>query len=437
MSNDIGIILIYAAGLSLALVFLCYPSRPDRDFVRLSIFFMIAFLILPAALCTQDTEFIYLGRIFEGYSGAWLFMGLSIWSFLAGFFFRDFILTTSSNCRVTGICQSRANRPTGQVMERRRALAFILFALIARFVVWQIHPSAKEEYAIRIGLADGSHVDLFLNILFGSVYFSAIFISARFNLRLVTIGLLLGLIFFTFTGSPGRFNAALAFVLLAIYVFSLPVSRLTLFLPIIIFLAFPILANGKLLIFAAVTGSRFPTIPEMFLTATALDSYLGNFAHPMVSLYQIDKLLNTANIRWFYDFPQGLLFYTRVLGFDPGQSLTYYNTEAFLGYPASIIPTGYLAFGYAQLSYFGVFVMGLFYRSLYYFFRSKRYIRANLSPILSFYIALTTANTFYTGEFRTLLLQFFLNVIVLNFCFWLVSKPQKSSSLAQEGGRGE
>lgn len=437
IGNDLGIALIYAAGLFLSLIFLCYPERPDRNFIRFSISFICIFFIIPAIISAQNTEFNYLGRVFSRYQSSWLLVGLSAWAFLAGFFLRGFLIRRLVKVFFLGKSEIDYNYTRQTIIEKKRVFFFIIFAVSARLLVWKINPSAEEEYAVRTGIAAGSHLHVLLNIFFGSVYFAAIFMAARLKLHLATTGLLLGLLIVTFTGSTGRFNAALAVMMFSIYFFNLDVSKIALLFPFITISAFPILSSGKLLIFSISTGSPLPTVTEMFSKAIELESYLNNFAHPMVSLYQIDRLLALSDIRWFYDFPQGLLFYTRALGFDSGPSLTYYNTEAFLGYKASIVPTGYLAFGFAQLSYFGVFVMGAFYRSLYYFFQNMRYIRANLSPILSFYISFTTANTFYTGEFRTLILQFFLNIIIFNFCFWLTSKPRKKVLLPSRRCRPE
>jgi hypothetical protein len=417
-TNEIGIALIYTANLFLVVIFIFYKNRRDQDFVRLSIFFIIAFFILPATLCARQEDFVYLGKLYRVYPGAWLLIGISVWVFILGFFTQN-ILTAlhyrkPREGRDPSICKTSPIR-------LHKAILFIALAIIAKTIVWYLNPSSQEEYEIRTGALTGSHLTALLNILSGSIYFAAIFVSAHLKLRLVTAILLTGLMIFTFSGSPGRFNAAIAILLFAIYVFNLNTSKIAVSFPILLISAFPIIVGGKLLIFAITTKSSMPHFSELLESATELSTYLNNSGHPMVSLFQIERLLELSNVRWFYDFPQGLLFYLRIFGYDAGPSLTYYNTQAFFGFKSSIVPTGYLAFGYAQMSYFGIFIMGVFYRSIYHFFANLRYIRETGSPILAFYISLTTANTFYTGEVRTLILQFFLNILIFHVCFWFTS----------------
>lgn len=427
--NDLGRALIYASGVFLTILFITYPNRKDRDYVRLSIFFKIFFFILPAIICATEDSFEYLGKIYNTPPGAWLLIGISIWIFIFGYFSRDFIIRSS---------EFRSFKPHS--LEKKfmgieyfelslnRVCAFLVCAFAIRFLTFYFTQDVEQEYEVRNGVSPGSHLNVLVMITTGSVYFAAILIVIRLNWRYMTLFFLFGLLIFTFSGSTGRFNAAVAILITLIYMMRISTALICLFFPILLISAFPILASGKLLIFSIATNAELPSVSVILQRSTEVSSYIDNFAHPMVSLFQVERLLALSNLRWFYDFPHGLMFYLKVFGFDMGPSLTYYNTESFLGYKSSIVPTGYLAFGFAQMSYFGVFIMGVFYRCVFYIFINMRYIKSNLSPISSFYIALVSANTFYTGEVRTLILQYFLNMIVINACFWLVSKRSVRST---------
>lgn len=131
-------------------------------------------------------------------------------------------------------------------------------------------------------------------------------------------------------------------------------------------------------------------------------------------MYEISDLINLTGFRFFYDFLQGFLFYLRVFGIDFGSSLTYYNTESLLGRHESIIPTGYLAFGYAQASFFGVMITGILYRVCFNILERSKIYKAAKSEPLTFYLSFLAANTFYTGEWRTLLIGFVMPAIVMN-----------------------
>lgn len=420
--NDLGRALIYVSGFFLSTVFFIYPKKQDRDFVRLSIFFIIAFFIFPAIVCSSEDSFSYLGKSYSASSGTWLLIGISTWMFILGYFSRDFMLVKrNTSLHHSGFYQ-QINRERSPIFDLRRVYFLLIFALLIRIVICYFSPSVEQEYEVRTGLSAGSHLNVLFAITSGSIYFAAIFVAAKLEWKFLTLSFLLGLLIFTFSGSSGRFNAAVAILIASIYVIRINTALLCVFFPILLIAAFPILASGKLLIFSIATNTELPSASEILRRSTQVESYLNNFSHPMVSLFQVERLLALSDFRWFYDFPQGFLFYLKFFGFDMGPSLTYYNTEAFLGYKSSIVPTGYLAFGFVQMSYFGVFVMGIFYRNVFYMFFDMKYIKPNLSPIFSFYIALTSANTFYTGEIRTLILQFFLNMIVINVCFWFVSK---------------
>lgn len=422
-SNDIGIALICISALLLISVYVYYPDSSDQDFIRFSILFLISFYILPALICAFQRDFTYLGKRYHEYLGVWLLIGLSLCFFILGFFLKDIIVATKLVKHSTSIKSGiHLLAPRVDDISINRAAFLIVFAAIFRIISWHLNPSVQEEYEIRAGILTGNHLTVLINITTGGIYFAAIFIADHLRWRYCTLALLFGLMILTFWASSGRFNAAVAICIFVIYFFKINISKITLLAPIFVIMIFPIILSGKFLIFAIATGIEIPDLSEILQSSINIDSYLNNFGHPMVSLFQIDALLNLSDFRWFYDFLQGPLFYFRIFGYDTGPSLSYYNTEAFLGFKSSIIPTGYLAFGYAQMSYFGVFIMGILYRYLYYMFKNLRYIRLVSSPLLSFYISTLSANTFYIGEIRTLIMQFFINILILYICFWFVSR---------------
>ena len=186
--------------------------------------------------------------------------------------------------------------------------------------------------------------------------------------------------------------------------------------PLILAFLFPAIMNGKAIIYNISINGKPPSLAQLFsFQEISVTSFINNFGHPYVSMYRAFDLIDLAGLRFFYDFPQGVLFFSRVFGFDAGLSLTYLNTFLHYGVFESIVPTGYLSFGFAQAGMMGVFLMGVFYRLVFKLITLIPIFGFGAHEAAKFFAALVSANTFYTGEFRTLVLVFYLPLFVYYF----------------------
>ena len=177
---------------------------------------------------------------------------------------------------------------------------------------------------------------------------------------------------------------------------------------IVIAVLFPLIIGGKVLI--AAVGNHDDVVQaaiNLYRNPISNQVILNNFAHPFVSYFYAPALVNEVGYRWFWDVPQGFLFYLRLFGINAGDSLTYLNTMLLIGVNESIIPPGYLAFGYVQANLFGVFLTGIFFRFTGSFARFIKERCLAPSAPSDFFFAFMAANTFYIGEMRGLVLTFF------------------------------
>jgi hypothetical protein len=194
-------------------------------------------------------------------------------------------------------------------------------------------------------------------------------------------------------------------------------------LPAIILVLFPVIINGKEIIYQVVVNGDYSYILEFYnIGSPDKDAVFLNLAHPFVSTVFSDDVLDMTGYRFFYDYIQGVLFYFRILGLDFGDSLTYYNTASILGIHESVVPPGYVAFGYIQLGYIGVLFSGLFYRMTFKIFSKSYMYRLATGKEMVFYASFISANTFYTGDIRQLVISFFLVVLIMHIVGMLAIK---------------
>ena len=160
-----------------------------------------------------------------------------------------------------------------------------------------------------------------------------------------------------------------------------------------------------------------------------MPSISDNFGHVFISFQVVDSLIEKVGFRYFYDYIHGFMFYLRVLGFQVGDSLTYYNTEILIGERVSIIPTGFLSFGYVQFGFVGIIASGVFYRFVGHFTEalSNKLFFSGRMP--GFYLSFIAANTFYVGEVRTIILAFLMPVMFVYLISLVGSKRYTLSSL--------
>ncbi|WP_123639893.1 hypothetical protein [Tsuneonella flava] len=211
---------------------------------------------------------------------------------------------------------------------------------------------------------------------------------------------------FLVLGFGGRFQVIIVLLIPIMHFARRPI------IPIIIGIAgaivlFPLLLEGKSIIATISTGGSVSEAVRMAYTSGLdMGEVLNNFSHPLISYFYAPSLVNEIGYRYFWDIPQGFLFYLRLFGIDFGDSLTYFNTELILRKRESIIPPGYLAFGYIQANYVGVFISGIIFR---FTGRIAEFVKSQIKGELSsadFYLAFLAANTFYIGEIRGLVLTF-------------------------------
>ena len=255
---------------------------------------------------------------------------------------------------------------------------------------------------------EGSHLFYFLRIVMNSLkIFLLVYIVSNFNKWFAVVFLATSL-YVEFMGGIGRFIFLINFLVIILIITGMKAKKTAWFVFFGSALFIPIFIDMKSILFSIATNQNL-------LLSYAIDKYafIANFGHPVISVMEVEGLVDLVGYRYFYDYIHGFLFYLKVFGLDFGYSLTYYNTYNLLGMLESLVPPGYLAFGYVQLGFPGVFISGMFYRFVGYLFEKIIILYNIKSEALIFFFAFFAANTFYHGEIRVMVMSVFILILFM------------------------
>ena len=250
--------------------------------------------------------------------------------------------------------------------------------------------------------------------LTNAIKFSLIIILLLFNDNKKVCFVLFLFILSLLVTSSGRLTLILNLMLVIIVMFRVRPTYVSLCLFPLLIIGLPLIFSLKSIIYS-ISVNGF--VDFNYISSLRFDwsSYVMNFGHPLFSFLSVDKLVDKIGYRYFYDYLQGFLFYLKLIGLDYGNSITYFNTEIFLGVQKSIIPPSYLSFGFVQMSYFGIFISGFFYRFIghlgWVIYRGIFINKINNAAI--FYICFMCANTFYHGDVRILVMTILFPFLML------------------------
>lgn len=403
----------------------------DSLFVSISFFYMTVFFIYPLYIVEGNPNVTYLGSAIGVNDEGILKAGLSFAVFVFGFFFLSLFkrISLAGAVREKSAGGAILERPE---MDRQKASAFfwIVSVVVILYLLSEILDSGRAErgYLIRQGVEKGNWFTYLSSIVFGALSMSVFFVAVASKKYSVVLLLSLLMVLSLLTGATGRASVLVFMTVLFIYYFRLKASYVIFLFFLVFPLVIPILVNMKEIISGISLRRELPDLLSYYESTVTHDLIMANFGHPLASIVFVDKLIELVGYRYFYDYLQGLLFYLRAFGANMGDSLTYYNTEVFLGVRNSVIPTGYVAFGFVQLSYLGVFISGMFYRLIGYAagFVFRVYGAAD-SDMVKFYFANSAAYTFYIGEVRTLVITFLVPMFVVYFSSkYMLRKPELS-----------
>lgn len=300
-----------------------------------------------------------------------------------------------------------------EINNKNFRVSVIFYVLLIFFITFTLYKtffvnSASEIYKIRSGEQQGNLLDFFVLNLLSAIKFCIFITLFKFKDKkyilffsiFVTLSLLLQ--------STGRFNLMLHIVFIIIIIFNMSPIKISMAIIGVFFVSIPLVLSLKTIIYIISTGDSM--IDFSLSSSFDIDLYLNNFGHPLISLMQVDGLIDKIGYRYFYDIFQGFYFYFKLIGVNSGLSITYFNSENLIGIRSSIIPPGYLAFGFVQLSYLGVFISGCIYRYIgyvgEYVYNNSLINGVECRPNM-FFIAFLCANTFYHGDFRIFVMSIF------------------------------
>ncbi len=111
----------------------------------------------------------------------------------------------------------------------------------------------------------------------------------------------------------------------------------------------------------------------------AMRDMVGNLAYPFISVDAAFESTGDGSVayRYFKDIPMGILFYTRLIGFQTDYTVSYYNTYALTGRLVSHVPPSIIGLGVYSLGWFGIAIVGVSYGAF------LRYVRSFFIGVLS------------------------------------------------------
>lgn len=417
MIETLNYLLLLGAFLILCAGFCYNHLSAESAFIRISMVFLAIFFVIPAYQFMVEDGMLYVGqfRLFDDLKMANAL--ISFYAFVLGFFGKEIApyLSVTQKRNKRWITKSNITIHVEKNLSTRRCILFALVSSITFIAYLVFRPSAEVLYQVRSGLNQVSPMYLVLGIVSQTLMISMFFLLTAIRRWELAILVILILLASEIQGSTGRTNLMILLMLPFVYVSGLRAVSVAKFIPVGFLFGFTLVLIGKAIIFSVSTEGIIPDIDSLTYEIENIQLlFFQNFAHPFISIYEVSSLLEIIGIRAFYDFPQGVLFYLKIIGLDFGSSLTYYNTENILGLHSSITPPGYIAFGFVQAGYLGVFMMGIFFRFCFKVIISTSLAKIVNTQVFLFYISFLTANTFYTGEIRTLVLSFFLPVLVMH-----------------------
>ena len=381
-------------------------DRYARTFAYLALFFVLSFYVVPLWIAAENGSVRLAGVYFWLDAAAVRSTGVALLVFSIGFAAADWIIKVRS----AGIARPK-DREVGPVNGAVEAVVALIFIGVA------IYAFNNDLYSqtIEVRRDEAAMSYTFATFLMSTYYVGCFYVLRALDrnriLKAFAWTVLCLLISLNFSG---RTNLLLLVSLLVIHYTKRPELSLA-FIAVSVAIFLPLITHGKEIVYALmVRGDLFALIRDAYSTNNDLFDLFGNMSHVVVSFNYAPALIERFHgYRYFWDIPQGVLFYLRLFGIDMGDSLTYYNTEAILHIRQSVVPPGYMAFGYIQAGMFGVFVAGMIYRYLGFVMGLIcDHIRGR-SIATDFYLAFLAANTFYVGEPRTLVLTVALPAAVI------------------------
>lgn len=398
------------------------PRRGGResgdDFAKVffifAIFFVCFFFVFPALVAIFDGEITYIQRVYKVTDEDVGKVFFSFFAFMLGVLAYDAILKINRKVKPVLVFRQEIYVKESLSISFWVGLLIYLCYLVVGALDFN---RAALAYDIRRGVENGSHLEFFLQIIFGVMKYALAFAALRVSRPYLALSILLVSLAVELYSAPGRVNVMVLVAVIVIVVVKLRAVFVAKASFVVLVVALPLVASLKGIIYDVSVNKTFPDLYEIYTAPLDKEVFFNNFAHPFVSLLLADGLVDRVGFRFGYDYLHAFLFYFKPFGFDVAPSLTYYNTDLIFGELKSIIPTGYLAFGYVQFWFSGVFIAGFSYRlvGIYAEYVYRSIVRGHNVEALKFYLAFLAANTFYHGELRTMILSFFFPVVVFHF----------------------
>lgn len=376
-------------------------------FYTFALLYFLLFYIVPLALVLIEGGSFFYAREFFNFSIHDLMsaslMGILFWTFFSVAAYFLFRTRVSAKNKIS-------------YLNKKKLRIFAVLYILSYFAYFYAFNDINQNYAIRQGEIKGSHLLFFISIF---VNVLGMYLAIRLDdsgLEKYAILVLLSIFLATLFSGGGRYGLILALGMTAILIFKIKLTLNRIFLgSIVLLLLIPTIINMKSIIYTIATGGSFSDID--FSTNYSADvvgwGYLQNFGHPIVSLLLADSTIEQIGYRLFYDYIQGFLFFFRIIGFDFGDSLTYFNTYTVLGSRESVIPPGYIAFGFIQMHFLGVMVSGVFFAIVGLICDRVRVVVAPRSELAKYYFSILAANSFYHGEVRLIIMTVFLSLALM------------------------
>lgn len=389
----------------------------NRSYFWLSLLFIVYFYIVPLSLVSYSGIDWYVGYKLNINKSDIYLSWVSIFIFLLGCVFFDFF------CRFLKFKKIEIEEVDSRFHKNRLNMFFWFFLLIYllySFVLLSDSGRASEIYSVRSGESEGSLFSFFLMHVFNALKISIVVALLSDSRNKLAMFVLLVSILVAVTGATGRASLIVSLCLFSIVSFRLSSSFISKIAFLGSVLLLPIILNLKSIIYSIAIEGSIPNVFDLFIGDIDYSLYLVNFGHVVFSMLNVDSLIELVGHRYFYDYIQGFIFYFKILGWDFGSSITYFNTESIMGIHSSIIPPGYLAMGYVQLGLLGVFLSGVLYRIIGYVCEYVYKKVGNGNSATCFYLSFMAANSFYHGDVRIMVMTIFFPLVamlVLNKAF--------------------
>lgn len=394
----------------------------NRLFSVFAFTFALAFYCIPLAFAAENNRLTYLGLGTPFYPDDRDSALLAMFLFSLGFLGCDFLVKSSKSLNEIDLRKRNRSKILSNIIS-------VIIMLITAYLIYYLISTGYYEFTRTVRMKEAQASYLFTTFLLAMYYINCLmFIISLSKKAYFTSTIWFTLSFLLILNFGGRMQVGIVLLIPLVHIvrhhgllIALGVVGGVVFLPLVL--------KGKEIIAAiAIGGDVFTIITNAYIDGFDVENVLNNFSHPLISYYYAPVLVDNIGYRYFWDIPQGFLFYLRLIGLDFGDSLTYYNTETIFFKRESIIPPGYLAFGYAQANLFGVAVMGAVFRL---FGRAAQIVKQQIgedAPAADFLLAFLAANTFYIGEMRGLVLTFIFPCVLMYIMVRLTKTDQDQAS---------